>query len=150
MTRAYSWTNADGLVVGFGPNTPHLQDGTTVENVSGEKVHVVHFDWKDINAGKVPSVPVAGGSKIASVRFQIHETWVGGGASALIAGDGGAANGWITIVAGDEANLVAGASIPSDGAYLAHALVAADDTVDASSADTDWTSGRATMEVVYF
>lgn len=157
MTRASTWTNSDGLVVGFGRNTPELSGGITQKNVTGAKVSAVHFDYRDINANSAISAPVPAGSRVLSVRLQVHTAWAGA-ANALIVGDGGATNGYITTTNGAVANLTAGASIVPDGVYAFATtdttapelkVYSTADTIDVDSADTDWTAGTATLEVVY-
>ena len=157
MTRASTWTNSDGLVVGFGRNTPELAGGYTVANVVGSKVSAVHFSYKDINAASAISAPVPAGSRVLSVRVKVHDAWAGA-ANALIVGDGSTTNGYITTTNGAVANLTAGASIVPDGVYAFATtdttapelkVYASADTIDVDSADTDWTAGTATLEVVY-
>lgn len=157
MTRASTWTNADGLVVGFGRNTPELSGGVTAENVHCSKSNVQFFSYKDINAGSAISVDIPAGSKVVDVKLRVHQAWAGA-ANALIVGDGSATNGFITTTAGAVANLTAGAVIAADGVYAFGTtdttaaelkLYAAADTIDVASADTDWTAGTASLEVIY-
>lgn len=157
MARASTWTNSDGLVVGFGPNTPELAGNATKHDVAGAKVAAVSFDWKDINANKAINVPVPAGTKVLDVMIKVHSAW-GGASNALIVGDGSATNGFITTTAGAVANLTAGANIKADGAYAFGAtdtgaaelkLYSSADTIDVDSADTDWTSGSASLIVTY-
>ena len=157
MTRKSSWTNADGLVVGFGPNTPELGGNGTENDKAGAKVAAVTFGYKDINAGSAINVPVPAGTKMLDVMIKVHDAWVGA-SNALIVGDGSATNGFITTTAGAVANLTAGANIKADGAYAFGAsdtgaaelkLYASADTIDVDSADSDWTAGSASLIVTY-
>jgi len=162
MTRKATWTNADGLVVGFGPNTPQLTgaDAKNYGGIGGAKVGAVTFGYTDINAGSAINVPVPAGSRILDVRLVVGTAWVGA-SNALIVGDGSATNGFITTTAGAAASLTAGAVINSDGVYTYDNSADGDtsaaeikiyssaDTIDVASADTDWTAGSASLVVTY-
>lgn len=157
MARASTWTNSDGLVVGFGRNTPELAGNVTVRDVGGPKVAATTFDWRDINANLAINVPVPAGCRILDVKLVIHETW-GGSGNALIVGDGSATNGYFTTSRGAVANLVANTELAPDGVYAFGATdtgaaelkyYSAADTIDVDSADTDWTAGKASLVVTY-
>lgn len=160
--RASTWTNPDGLVVGYGPNNPAKEGSQTKSYVGagGLKTSAVKFSYKDINAAKAVNVPVAAGSRIVEVKIVVESAWAGAG-NALIVGDGTTTNGFHTTTAGAVANLTAGAVIPADGVYVyddsadgdatarEFKLYSSADTIDVASADTDWTSGTASLVVTY-
>lgn len=157
MARASSWTNSDGLVVGFGPNTPELANGYLQQNVAGAKMSAVTFNWRDINANRAVSAPVPAGSRVLDVKLVIHENWAGSG-NALIVGDGSTTNGYFTTSRAAVANLLAGTELAPDGVYAFGATdtgaaelkyYATADTIDVDSADTDWTAGSASLVVTY-
>ena len=157
MARASTWTNADGLIVGFGKNTPELAGNVTEQNVAGAKVAATVFNFRDINANAAINVPVPAGSRVLDVKLVVHETWAGA-SNALIVGDGTDADGYITTAAAGVAALVAGASINCNGVFAFGATdtgaaeikaYASADTIDVDSADTDWTAGKASLIVTY-
>lgn len=160
--RANTWTNNDGLVVGFGTNKPTVE-GSNEKNDAGKgsfRTANVKFDYRDVNTNAPINVPVPAGSRIVEVKIVVDTAWAGA-ANALIVGDGSATNGFITTTAGAVANLTAGAIIASDGVYVyddtadgdvtarEFKLYATADTIDLDSADTDWTAGSATLFVAY-
>lgn len=157
--RAATWTNSDGLVVGYGANKPAVDgaDAKSYVGKAGLKTGAVTFDYAQINANKTINVPVAAGSKIVEVKLVVGTAWAGAG-NALIVGDGSTTNGFMTTTRGAVANLTAGAVIASDGVYAYGATdtgaaelkyYASADTIDVDSADTDWTAGTATLVVTY-
>lgn len=158
MTRKSSWTNADGLVVGFGPNTPQLTGNATCEDTQSSKAAAVKFSWKDLNAGSTINVPVPAGSRILDVRLVVDTAFTSTGTNTITVGDGSDADGFITTTAADTTTLVAGAVINNDGVYAFGAtdtgaaeikVYAAADTIDLASAQTDWTAGSASLMVTY-
>ena len=160
--RGSTWSNPDGLVVGFGTNKPALE-GSVAKNYGGKggaKVAAVKFDWKDLNAGSAINVPVPAGTKVADVRIVVDVGFTSTGTNTITVGDGSAANGFITTSAATTTTMAtAGAVINSDGAYAFGATdtgaaelkaYASADTIDLASGQTDWTAGSATLVVTYF
>lgn len=45
MTRKTTWTNSDGLIVGFGPNTPESKTGGVVKTEGNIKEGRLSFDY---------------------------------------------------------------------------------------------------------
>jgi len=165
QNRSSSWSNPDGLVVGFGTHKPTLEGSQLKSNVGpgGVKTGVVKFSYKDINAksaGQVAAyVPVAAGSKIVEVKLVIDEAWAGA-SNTLEVGDGSDQDGFITSGVAAVANMTAGAVLAATGVYTAGATdtgaaelkyYAAADSIDvfAVSGSTDWTAGSATLVVTY-
>lgn len=159
MARGSTWSNADGLVVGFGTNTPELSgaDAKSYVGPAGLKTGAVTFSYKDINAASAINVPVAAGSKIVEVKLVVGTAWAGA-SNALIVGDGSDTDGFITTAAGGVASLTANAIIAANGVYAFGAtdtgaaelkLYSSADTIDVASADSDWTAGTATLVVTY-
>jgi len=157
--RGSSWTNADGLVVGFGTQKPTLTgaDSKSYVGKGGVKTASVKFTYKDINAASAINAPVAAGSKIVEVKIVVDVAWAGA-SNALIVGDGSDTDGFITTAAAGVASLTAGAVIASNGVYAYGAtdtgaaelkLYSSADTIDVASADTDWTAGSAVLVVTY-
>lgn len=158
MTRKSSWTNSDGLIVGFGPNTPELTGAATSEDIHCSKSAAVKFAWNDLNAGSAINVPVPQGARILDVRLVVDTAFTSTGTNTITVGDGNDADGFITATAADTTTLTAGKVINNDGVYAFGAtdtgaaeikVYAAADTIDLASAQTDWTAGSATLFVTY-
>lgn len=159
MTRKSTWTNADGLIVGFGPNTPELTGNATCEDTESSKSALVKFSWKDLNAGSTINVPVPAGSRILDVRLVVDVGFTSTGTNTITVGDGSDADGFITATAATTVTMAsAGAVINNDGVYAFGAtdtgaaeikLYSSADTIDVASAMTDWTAGSASLMVTY-
>lgn len=157
MTRASTWTNADGLVVGFGANTPQTTGAATKNYTSegGAKTALTRFTWKDLNLGSTINVPVPLGARVTDVRLVVDAAFTSTGSNTITVGDGTDADGFITAAQAATATLVAGGVIVGAGAYLDSTgaplfkTYTAADTIDLASAMTDWTAGAATLVVTY-
>ncbi len=161
MTRASTWTNADGLVVGFGPNTPQTTgaDAKNYGGIGGAKVAVTKFDWKNLNAGATINVPVPAGTRVLDVRLVVDTGFTSTGTNTITVGDGSDADGFITATAATTVTMAtAGAVILVDGVYAFGGTdtgaaelksYSAADTIDLASGMTDWTAGAATLVVTY-
>lgn len=160
MTRKATWTNADGLVVGFGPNTPQLTgaDAKNYGGIGGAKTALTKFDWKNLNAAATINVPVPAGARILDVRLVVDTAFTSTGTNTITVGDGSDADGFITATAATTATLTAGAVITVDGAYTIAdtdttapqiKAYSAADTIDLASGQTDWSAGAATLVVTY-
>lgn len=161
MTRKVTWTNADGLVVGFGPNTKQLT-GNVVEidgGTAGVKAAQTVFDWKDLNAASTINVPIPAHSQVISVRIYVIEGFTSTGTNTIEVGDGTDPNGFITTTAATTTTMAtAGNVILPDGVFAfgatdtgateLHVYTAAD-TIDLITAMTDWTAGVAALQVTY-
>lgn len=152
LNRGNTWTNSDGLIVGFGTNK-HVKEGGSQkqDNGGGFKTRSVTFKYTDTGV----NVPVPAGAEIVGVKIKVDEAFAGG--TAVLVGDGSDADGFITATAGALAKLVAGAVINADGLYTAGAtdttarefkLYASADTIDLSYSGT-FTAGKATLVVNY-
>ena len=160
MTRASTWTNADGLVVGFGGNTPNTAGAATKNytGVGGAKTALTRFTWKDLNGAATINVPVPLGAKVTDVRLVVDAAFTSTGTNTITVGDGSDADGFITAAQADTTTLVAGGVVVGAGAYLVadtdttapqFKTYTVADTIDLASAQTDWTAGAATLVVTY-
>lgn len=161
MTRASTWTNADGLVVGFGANTPQLTGADTKNytGIGGAKTALTRFTWKDLNGAKTINVPVVKGARILDVRLQVDVGFTSTGSNTITVGDGDDADGFITASAATTSALSAvGNVVVADGVYAVadtdttapqFKVYTAADTIDLASAQTDWTAGAATLVVTF-
>lgn len=162
--RGSTWTNSDGLVVGFGTHKPTVE-GSAAKNYGGSggaKVAVAKFDWKDLNAAAAINVPVPAGTRVLDVRLVVDVGFTSTGTNTITVGDGSTADGFITATAATSATMAtAGAVINVDGVYSYDnsadgdttaaelKVYASADTLDLASAQTDWTAGAATLVVTY-
>lgn len=154
LNRGSTWTNSDGLVVGFGVNKV-VKEGGEVKTFGGAKTAKVVFSYKDMSG---INVPVPAGSRVLDVRIKVEDAFAGG--TSLKVGDGSDDDGFITATAAATANLTAGAVINVDGVYTYDDTAdgdttaaelkkyAAADTVDVTVTGT-FTAGKATLEVTY-
>jgi hypothetical protein len=153
MTRKSSWTNSDGLVVGFGPNYPERHEGGVLNFEGPYKVLSAQITYQSTPASV--TLPVPAGSAVKSVYLIVGSAWVGG--TDIQVGDGTDPDGFISATQGAVANLLAGAMIRASGAYAIgdaatnRALdktYAAADNIDVAFTGT-FTAGTATVYVEY-
>ena len=111
MTRQSTWTNADGLVVGFGPNFPERNVAGVIETDGVVKEARLAITYQSSGA----TVALPAGSVVLDVVMKVGTAWVGG--TKVEIGDGSDADGWVSATQGATANLTAGASIVAGGAY---------------------------------
>lgn len=112
MTRKATWTNSDGLIVGFGPNYAD-RDATAVYEDSPSKVVRADFTWESTFGASGVKVAVPAQSIVKNVYIKVTTTWVGG--TSLTFGDATDTDGWT--VAGSFGTPSAGGVIQADGAY---------------------------------
>ena len=117
MTRATTWSNSDGLIVGFGPNVPERNASALItQKDSDTKVAKLHITFASTFGSSGAKITVPAGSAVKLVYMKINTTWTGG--TSLAFGDGGSSGGWITATQGAEANLTTTAGIlNAQGAY---------------------------------
>lgn len=113
MTRKATWSNSDGLVVGFGPNYPDRSAAGVVDHDGEVKTAKLHFTWESTfgSSGALIAIPAA--SIVKNVWVKATTTWVGG--TSLTFGDAGDTDGWV--IAASFATPAAGDVIQADGAY---------------------------------
>ena len=118
MTRATTWSNSDGLVVGFGPNFSERQKGADV-NMTGH-VHqaVLDFNYQSTAASAGDcKIDIPAGATITSVVLKTGTLWDNG--TAIEIGDAADPNGWFTTTLLAEADLDGGDNLTwvADGVY---------------------------------
>ena len=111
MTRQSTWTNADGLIVGFGPNIPERNVAGVYDTDGAIKEAVLQVTYQ--SSGAVIAIPA--GSAVLDVFVTVGTAWVGG--TKLEIGDATDPDGWVSATQGATANLTAGAEIIGGGAY---------------------------------
>ena len=157
MARKNTWSNADGLVVGFGPNTPEKYAQTTEVDNAPVKAAVVRFDYTQVNTAASGSInwTAPAGSTVIAVELVVDQAWVGG--TTLEFGDASDTDGFITTTQGATANLTAGAKIVGAGLYTKGGTdtTAQEFKVYASATVTSvlrvgtYTAGSATLKISY-
>lgn len=165
-TRGSSWTNSDGLVIGFGTNkaaragAPNKTGGNAS---GGVKSASVTFNYADMNAcngaGGTVNVPVPAGSRIVGVKVVCHTAWTATGTNTFEVGlTGGDVDAFMTTTVGTSGSMTAGAVLNGDGVSLFGATdtaasemytFAAADTIDIVTGMADWTGGTASLVVTY-
>jgi len=111
MTRKSTWTNADGLVVGFGPNYPERNVAGVIETDGVVKEARLAITYQSSGA----TVALPAGSVVLDVVMKVGMAWLGG--TKVEIGDGDDADGWISATQGATANLTVGATIRAAGDY---------------------------------
>ena len=151
MTRQSTWTNADGLVVGFGPNYPERNVAGVIETDGVVKEARLAVTYQSSGA----TVALPAGSVVLDVVMKVGAAWVGG--TKVEIGDGSDADGWISATQGATANLTVGASVVAGGAYAIGdaatnkglgKVYATADTLDVAITGT-YTAGTADVFVRY-
>ena len=158
--RGATWSNPDGLVVGFGTHKV-MKQGSAAKNYAGAggvKTASVTFNYKDAaGTGGTVNVPVPADSTVLGVTLVVGTAWAGG--TKLEVGlTGGDVDGFLTAAQGATAELTAGRRIVGAGALLVDDPAAAStdgyeigtsaDTVDVLLTGT-FTAGDATLVVTY-
>ena len=116
MTRQTTWTNSDGLVVGFGPNYAERQAAGVAERDGDVKEAHLDITYQSTLGSSGAKVTVPAGSLVKNVYLRVNTAWAGG--TSLAFGDAGGTGSWITATQGALANLTpAGARIQAQGAY---------------------------------
>jgi hypothetical protein len=151
MTRKSTWTNADGLVVGFGPNFAERNVSGVLETDGVVKEARLAITFQSSGA----NIDLPAGSVVQDVVVKVGTAWVGGTDVQL--GDGTDPDGWISATQGAVANLTIGATIRAAGAYAIGdaasnrglgKVYAAADTLDVAFTGT-FTAGTADIFVRY-
>ena len=115
MTRKTTWTNSDGLVVGFGPNYAERNDAAARQD-GVSKVAKVSVEGANSTFGASGAkVSLPAGSIVKNVYAKVTETFAGG--TSITLGDATDPDGYI--LAASWANPAAGTVIQGDGAYAA-------------------------------
>jgi hypothetical protein len=117
MTRKSSWTNPDGLVVGFGANfAERIAGGVTAQKQGHKKTARLSVDLVNSTLGSSGAkITIPAGSMVTLVGMKVTEAGVGG--TSIAFGDAGSTGGWITAAQGAVANLLLNAAINAQGAY---------------------------------
>lgn len=151
MTRKSTWTNSDGLVVGFGPNYAERNEAGVLETDGVVKEARLAITYQSSGA----NIALPAGSVVLDVVVKVGTAWAGG--TDVQIGDGTDADGWISATQGAVANLTAGATVRAAGAYAIGdaatnkglgKVYASADTLDVAFTGT-FTAGTADVFVRY-
>lgn len=151
MTRASSWTNADGLVVGFGANIPERNVAGVYDTDGAVKEAHLAITYQSSGA----AIELPAGAVVLDAVLKVGTAWAGGTKVEL--GDGTDPDGWISATQGAVANLTTGATIVAGGAYAIGdaatnrglgKVYASADTLDVAITGS-FTAGTATIVVRY-
>jgi hypothetical protein len=151
MTRKSTWTNADGLVVGFGPNYAERNEAGVIETDGVVKEARLAITYQSSGA----NIALPAGSVVLDVVMKVGTAWAGG--TDVQIGDGSDADGWVSATQGAVANLTAGATVRAAGAYAIGdaatnkglgKVYASADTLDVAFTGT-FTAGTADVFVRY-
>lgn len=114
-SRGATWTNSDGLVVGFGPQYPErLYSGDAKRVGTGREIRVqVTYQSTFGASGAKASIPA--NSNVKNVYFKVGTAWTGG--TSLSVGDTNGAAGFLTTTALAQASMTASKIIQADGTY---------------------------------
>ena len=115
MTRKATWSNSDGLIVGFGPNYPERLVEGAVEVDGFDKVATLKITKDSTFGASGAKITLPANSLVKNVWMKVGTAWVGG--TSLAFGDAGGTGSWITATQGATANLTAGVAIQAQGAY---------------------------------
>lgn len=154
MTRASTWTNADGLVVGFGNNFPERNEAGVNEVDGNDKSAQLNITYQSTFGSTGAKISIPAGSIVKNVYMKVGTAWAGG--TSLAFGDASGTGSWITATQGAVANLTANAPIQAQGAY-AYTATEGQLTPKAYASATDlyitavgtFTAGTATIYVEY-
>lgn len=161
MARANTWTNSDGLVVGFGARNSKNDAGATVRTMGNEEIFSMILDWDILPAApdtvpSVKSIPIPAGAVITNADLRIIEAFTSAGSTTLTIGLVNAAG--VAIDADGIDATIAKAAIDAvgdvvqcDGALVSGVLTigAADGFISTTTAVGPWTAGQAELTVRY-
>jgi hypothetical protein len=118
MTRKTTWTNSDGLVVGFGPNYADRQvSGIATEGVLNTKEARLQITYASTTGSTGAKISIPAGSVVKNVYMKVGTAWAG--LTSLAFGDATQTGGWISATQGAVANLTLNAFIQGGGVYVA-------------------------------
>lgn len=158
MTRKATWSNSDGLVVGFGPSYNERQNSAEADMDGHVHQAVLDFNYLSTAAAEGDcAVDIPAGAIVTNITLKTGTLWDGG--TALEIGDGTDPNGYFTTTLLAEATLdnAADQVFVGDGAYVIGDAAtnaglpkkyASADTIDVLITGT-FTSGTARLIVTY-
>lgn len=159
MAREATWTNSDGLVVGFGPRDSKNDNGATVETKGNVEIIQMVLDYDNLpsDASTAPSsksFPIPAGAVINDAVLQVTEAFTSGGSTTLNIGlkkaDGTVidADGIDAAIAKTAIDAV-GDTIQCDGALVGADVGSDDAYISCGVATGPYTAGQAVLTIEY-
>lgn len=148
--RKTTWTNADGLVIGFGTqDTVTLEAGEIHTKGRVRQVEMEIYHDQDVTDESVFNCVIPAGALIRSANMVVSEAFAGGTSVSVgvIGTDGNNADADALIAATNTASLTANADITGAGAQVGNVL--ANDVNITYATAGSFTAGRATLLVEY-
>jgi len=159
MSRQQTWTNDDGLVVGYGPRTSSNENAGQVMVLGGNReVLQVNLEWDNLPTGdtvapSMKSIPIPAGAVITRADLSVETAFTSGGATTLSIGFVNSAGTAIDLDGIDatiaKAALAANTNIVCDGALIGNNVGTADAYVSTTTATGPWTAGDAVLTIEY-
>lgn len=123
MTRATTWTNSDGLVVGFGPNYAERLAGGEAKTVGEAKQAVINVTWESTFGESGAYVYLPKYVRVTDIVFEVTTAWASSDSGTLAIGhteaDTADVDAFHTTTALAAAALTpAGKKIAGDGVYI--------------------------------
>lgn len=158
MARSATWTNADGLVVGFGARDSKNDNGATVRTQGNVEIFEMILDYDNLPAaaGTAPSsksIPIPASSVITRAYSQVTEDWATADSATL---DIGFVNSAGTAISQDgiDAAVAAGAldlgdTVVHDGALIGVDVGTADAYISCEVNTGTFTTGQSILTIEY-
>ena len=123
MTRATTWTNGDGLVVGFGRNFAERQAGGVVNTLGESKQAVLKVTYESTFGEAGASIRLPKNVRVTDLYFEVTTAWASSDSGTLAVGhdeaDTADVDAFFTTSALAAASLTpAGKKIVGDGVYV--------------------------------
>lgn len=121
MTRAATWSNSDGLVIGFGKNYPERGVAGEVKAFGPLKVTFLDVTYESTFGTSGAKITLPVNSIVHKVWFESKTDWTSSDSGTLSVGDDSESSndvdGWITATALTAALMGADTVHPADGVY---------------------------------
>ena len=86
MTRASTWSNSDGLVVGFGPNYPERQSGGEVKTEGNMREAILDITYQSTLGEAGASIRLPTNAVVMSATFEVTTAFASGDSGTLSVG----------------------------------------------------------------
>lgn len=158
MARSATWTNSDGLVVGFGARDSKNDNGATVRTEGNVEILQMTLDYDNLpaDAGTAPSsksIPIPAGSVIKSAHLQTTADWATADSATLDIGLKNSAGTEIDDDGIDEdiaaAALDTGDTVVCDGSLVGVDIGSADGYISCGVNTGSFTSGSSFLTIEY-
>ena len=166
MSHASTWTNSDGLTIGYGVNSPEYDKAGVLETDGVVKEAVLHIDGVNSTFGESATyIQLPRMTKLLGADFRVDVAWAGGTSLSVGHTEAGTADVdalFTTTALAQAAMTPAGKVIVADGTYFADTnsvkipAVITDDADDATigakvfiTSTGTWTAGKGTLIVRY-